>query len=155
MESAEATRWLIILLDERPSLALTTMDLEHGFRVGSLRYDDIGGSALTACYDRLLSPLRHFVGIRFWPVDTLEVEMPNWLPTRPYVVADVEGEFVDIFFTGAPTAAESTGDQAFGGQVFRTFTGKVAISIDIDYLTQSGEDLVDLHTLDVAWFTPE
>ena len=151
MAESHETLWLIMFLDAQLSLALSKKTLDDGFSTDGVRYDDIGDSSLLAFYDRLLDSDDRFVGVRLWPMERRINDVKQLIGLRSYIFGDESRQFLDIFFGAPGPDVTSTNEQAFGGQLFRSFTGSLALSIDIGYLSKSGRDFMDLRTAAQGW----
>jgi hypothetical protein len=155
MDGLETESWLVLLFGHRLSLALVPKDdLGAGFRAAGRAYRSPNEDHLTTFYDRIVDARGDLVGIRIHPA---RASVEGWLagvPASPSVRND--GGVLDVWLRGAPMPdAESMGDQAFGGQVFLSDDGEVALSLDVNYLCTSDAELAAILAATGDWVTLE
>lgn len=154
MNSLVEEEWLIIVLAAELSLALVPKDEAGHFRVAGVEFRSPDDNFLTAFYDRLVDGADRLVGIRVNPTTGVAAELLGSVPPRSYL--QVGEGYVDIFLGGgAVPGAESTGDQAFGGQVFSSSAGDVALSLDVNFLCASGADYSAIRSAKARWIDVE
>lgn len=142
--------WLVLVLGGELSLALVPKTLTGSFRIADVEYRSPDDNFLTAFYDRLVDDAGRLIGIRVNPTTSVAEELLGSVPPQPYLHRG-EG-YVDIFLTvSAVPDAESTGDQAFGGQVFSSSKGDVALSLDVNYFCASEDDYSAIRSAKARW----
>lgn len=140
MGNRSGTEWLFLMLGSELSLALAPPPRTGRFRVGDAEYRAPDDNYLTAFYDRLVDSDDRLVGIRIHPATEPAEELIQRVRPARYLL--VGPGYIDIFLSGpAVPDAESTSDQAFGGQVFLSDRGDIAISVDVHHLCASPEDI--------------
>jgi hypothetical protein len=121
------------------------------FIAGGTLYRDVGAGHLVAHYDRLLDANGKLVGLQLWanPEAAGLGRLLDSLPPRPYLMPQGGSLPVyHVFFRPTPPAdLDSSGDQAFGGQLFRGSGGQVALTIDLEYLIGGQTESVDMTAL--------
>jgi hypothetical protein len=120
-----------------------------------VRYENTGAGGLTSLYDRLVDAEGCLIGIQLWcyPVTTGLEEALAALGPRTYLDDTLapSTRSYGIYLSGAVDhSAGSTGDQAFGGEIFRGSAGELAVSIDLAYLCGGDSEATDLATIRAA-----
>ncbi len=150
MESPREAEWLYLVFGPELSLALHPSSPTGRFRLGGVEYRAPDDNYLTAFYDRLVDPADRLIGIRIHPVASAAEMLIGRLTALPYLY--LGAGYIDVFLTGSAVPdAESTGDQAFGGQVFTSIGGDVAISLDVHHFCASPDDLSALRQAQARW----
>jgi hypothetical protein len=155
---------LLLFFREQLGLAFAPLDELSEFEAAGVRYRDRGAGFMTSTYDRLTDAAGRLIGFVVWGVPAAAgvAETLAALPPRPYldrVVTTRDGQPLAyaVYLTGTPQAdADSTGDQAFGGQCFEGAGGEFALSIDLGYLLdgpREAEDLATIRAAPVHWLT--
>lgn len=149
MDSA-AIPWLVFFLGPRLGLAWVPRDLEDIFtgddEIFSCVTDDIEAlNQFPAFYDRLHDPAGRLVGIQVTPL--VWSDLPLVVGTLPFVRTVNNGKQLQIFFAPIPAQVIDSGDQAFGGRIYRSDTGEVAISCDTYFLENGEREMIDQGTL--------
>ena len=155
---------LLLFFGEQLGLAFAPLAELSEFDAAGVRYRDRGAGFLTSTYDRLTDAAGRLTGFVVWgvPVAARVAETLAALPPRPYldrVVTTQDGEPLAyaVYLTGTPQAdADSSGEQAFGGQCFDGAGGEFALSIDLGYLLDGPrevEDLAAIRAAAVDWLT--
>jgi hypothetical protein len=126
---------LLIICNTSPALAHLTDDVGDVIEVESLTYRSIVDSDFTAFYDRIQDYsgllLGFEIGILF---DELRIRAE--LSSLPYVRLGRASHAIQIFLQGLPRDdCVVRDDQAFGGRIYESVTGVIAISINMDWLT--------------------
>jgi hypothetical protein len=158
MESAvtddQVEQWLVLIFGSALSIGLAPKTMPSRFRVGGAEYESLDTNYLTAFFDRLVDPAERLVGMRVSPVADSAQELMQRLPTAPYLTISNGG--FDVWFSEAPIHdAVNRGDQAFGGQVFRTQSGSFAMSFDANYLCATPADYSALREANARWVVIE
>jgi hypothetical protein len=150
MQPRREEQWLIMVLGKRLSLALVPKGDLPSFQIGGAEYRGLESNFLTTFYDRLLDQDDRLSGVRVWPVSDSALELWGRLPKAPYVQRG-QG-FFDIWLSEAPIPdAEDAGDQAFGGRVYQTESGALALSLDVNYLCASDADFENVQDANATW----
>ena len=146
--------WLLVLFRDELSLELVEKVSSGMFRSDGIDYISPDDNFLTAFYDRLVDVSGELVGIRVHPATHIADELLGRLKARPYL--DIQNGHLDLFISAVERGGvESTGDQAFGGQVFSSPDGDIAISIDINALFNSAEDFRAIKVSQAKWISIE
>jgi len=119
-----------------PHLALSIMpsDPGDGFLAAGSRFHAITESYITAFYDRILDEAEELVGFELTPVAGTEFLVSRLLRFE-YVESVDEDRRVRVFFgTQILGSTRSVSDQAFGGRIYETEGGQLALSIELDWL---------------------
>jgi len=142
---------------ERLSLALLPPYDVVAFRAGGVLYRDAGAGDFTATYDRLLDAAGRLAGILLCCVPeaaglarTLAALPPA---ARPYLRRlGGQPEFYEVLFRDdvPEEEVESGGEQAFGGRIYRSEDGGVAVTVDLGYLLGGPDEEADLAALRAA-----
>jgi hypothetical protein len=131
---------LILFFGERLGLAFGPDREIASFVADGVRYENAGGGYLTSHYDRLVDGDDRLIGIQLWcyPAHAELARSLAELGPREYLdpsLADRGTPAYGVYFDGrVDPGAGSTGDQAFGGEIFLSRDGALAVSIDPDYL---------------------
>jgi hypothetical protein len=146
--------WLLVLFRDELSLALVENVSSGRFRSDGIDYVSPDENFLTAFYDRLIDVSGDLVGIRVHPATHGADELFGRLKARPYL--GIQNGYLDLFLSAVERGhVESTGDQAFGGQVFSSPDGDIAISLDIKALCNSSEDVRAIKLSQAKWISIE
>lgn len=152
MEDPSGAEWLFLILGSELSLALALPPRNGRFRVENAEYRAPDDNYLTAFYDRLVDSDDRLIGIRIHPATAPARELIRRV--RPARYLFVGSGYIDVFLSGpAVPDAESTSDQAFGGQVLLSERGEIAISIDVHYFCASPEDMDAVRGARATWVT--
>jgi hypothetical protein len=119
----------------RPELliGLAPKTLSGSFRVEDVEYVSVDENHLTAFCDRVIDHENELVGINISPVSEFAERLVIGVRRAPYVTSE-SGAF-QVWFTESPLeGVRNSGEQAFGGQVFRNPAGDLALSIDAGFL---------------------
>ena len=140
---------LILLFGDRLGLAFAPDYDIARFSADGVRYENTGAGGITSLYDRLIGADGELIGVQLscFPVDSGLDEAMAALGPRPYLdvsIARRTRSYGVFFGAKVDRTAESTGDQAFGGEIFRGPAGELAVSIDLDYLSGGGNEAADL-----------
>jgi hypothetical protein len=143
-------KWLFVIFRSELALSFDVPPATRVFCLDGVEYRAPDDNYLTAFYDRIVDAAKRLVGIRIHPV----VELGDALVTRvvdaPYLRSG-DG-FVDVFLTGSAVPdAEVIADQAFGGQIFTTSEGDLAVSIALEDFCTSPQDLDALRRAKAHW----
>jgi hypothetical protein len=132
-EHVDSIPWLLIVLRDPLALAWLDGDIGPGFTLEGELFEALGDSELSAFYDRLYDATGAFVGLQITPVPETEVSgATNGLPYARTINGD---NHLRLFLTGVPVDNPSeVGDQAFGGRIYRSFSGELALSLDTYFL---------------------
>src|SRR5688500_13926796 len=107
---------LFVIFRSELTLSFHVPPATQVFWLDGAEYRAPDGNYLTAFYDRIVDAAERLIGIRIHPVTELGDALLEPVVDAPYLRPD-DG-FVDVFLTGSAVPdAESTGDQAFGGQI--------------------------------------
>lgn len=147
----KAMHWIIVFFDSELALAGVEHDPGDEFWVDGVHYVDALGSDFVAFYDRLESGSGRLVGIRIWPLEPAEPLLLNRSAMPAYVRLPEGLDCIDLFLSPDPWDGHTTGDQAFGGRVYKSDSGRLAVSIDLAYLAQSPDDVEAVRTAQVRW----
>jgi hypothetical protein len=148
----EPDTWLVMALEPQLAIAVSAHEPGDELVLDSIRYQSSDEGAMTGFYDRILNDAGRFAGIRIWPVAERAEALIAALPERPYLRVSAREGCVDVYFDGPPYPnASSEGDQAFGGRFYRAAGGQIAISLDLGYLADSGDDLQAVRSARVRW----
>jgi hypothetical protein len=154
MTDDQVEQWLVLIFGPTLSIGLAPKSMPSRFRVGYAEYETLDSNYLTAFFDRLLDPAGRLVGMRVSPVADSVQKLMQLLPRAPYLTIDDDG--FDVWFSEAPLAdTVNGGDQAFGGQVFRTNEGVFAMSFDANYLCATEADYMTLREANARWVVIE
>lgn len=120
----------------RPRLALALVPTDPGmeFSVGETHFRAVSETYLTAFYDSVRDHTGSLVALEITPVEGAE-QLVGLLAPFEYVHSVDEGRRARVFF--APRVrglATSSAEQAFGGRIYRSPHGQLAISLDLDWL---------------------
>jgi hypothetical protein len=130
-------RCLVMVFRSRLGLALVSADPGGEFVAGGDRFRAVSETYLTAFYDRVQDQSGKLVGLEITPVEGAEFLVASISPFE-YVQPLEEGRRARIFFAGRIRGnANSSAEQAFGGRVYRSTRGELAISLDLDWLDSS------------------
>ena len=146
---------LILFFGDRLGLAFAPDHDLASFSADGVRYENTGAGGITSLYDRLIDADDKLIGVQLWcfPVDIGLNDRIAALGPRPYLDASIArstGSY-GVFFSGdVDHTAASTGDQAFGGEIFRGPAGELAISIDLNYLCGGHNEAADLAAIRAA-----
>ncbi len=128
---------LVMVFRPRLALALVEQDLGPEFTAGFACFRATTQGYLEAFYDRLYDSQSRFVGFEVTPVDDQQ-RLPALLSRLNYVTAVEGGRRIQVFIVGAARdGVRSTADQAFGGRVYQDESGQVALSVELDWLSES------------------
>lgn len=150
---SDGDSWLVMVLEpHRLALAKVAAEPREELTVGGTRYRSLYTGAVAAFYDRILDDAGRLAGVRFWPTAEAPTLWLAKLPRRPYLRVRPDENYFDVYFR-RPTYpdASSEGDQAFGGRIYEAAPGQIAISLDLDYLATSTEDLRAVDEALVDW----
>lgn len=131
---------LILFFGERLGLAFGPDREIASFVADGVRYENAGGGYLTSHYDRLVDKDDRLLGVQLWcyPHHAGLAHALATLGPRQYLdtsLATRDTPAYGVYFNQrVDPEAESTGDQAFGGEIFLSRAGALAVSIDPDYL---------------------
>jgi hypothetical protein len=150
MHTFTSELWLIVFFRPALTMALVPKVEFDRFRVGALEYRCMEPNYLTAFYDRLVGEHDRLVGLHVTPASDAAEEMLRQLNPAEYLV--VSDSQLDIFLAGhSRHDAVNTGDQAFGGQIFRAESGEFALSLDVNYLCMSETDFAAITGAKAVW----
>ncbi len=145
-------RWLVVLFREELTLAVSESTVSGRFFVDEVEYSSPDENFLTAFYDRLVDARQELGGIRIHPATDVATELLGTLQARAYL-GIYEG-YYDLYLSARGRRdIECMGDQAFGGQVFSSANGDIALSLDLDGLCSSVEDLRAIRAAQAVWAT--
>ena len=144
---------LILFFGDRLGLAFAPDYDLASFSADGVRYEHTGAASFPSLYDRLVDANGRFIGIQLYPIaDSLQTMLATLRP-RAYLDAVLAGRtnIYGVYFGGdVDDGAASTGDQAFGGQVFRGEAEELAVSIDLDCLCGGDSEASDLAAIRAA-----
>lgn len=130
-------RCLVMVFRPRLALAIVSADPGSEFFAGGDRFRAVSESYLTAFYDRVRDQNGQLVGLEVTPVEGTEPLVASLSPFE-YVQLVEEGRRARVFFAGKIRGnASSSADQAFGGRIYRSARGELAISLDLEWLDSS------------------
>ncbi len=135
--TAGAERCLVIVFRPRLALALVSADPGREFVAGGDRFRAVSETYLTAFYDRVRDESGQLVGLEITPVEGAEPLVASLSPFE-YVQPVDEGRRARVFFAGKVRGNVSgSAEQAFGGRIYRSARGELAISLDLEWLDSS------------------
>lgn len=121
--------WFVVAFRKDLVVGLVAKDSGHILEVNGLCFAAEDDNYLTAFVDRLTDQQGELVGINVSPVSDTAERLMLAVSAMPYVTVDSGA--LRIWFSEAPLdGVINSGEQAFGGQVFRSSTGEFALSID-------------------------
>jgi len=130
-------RCLVMVFRPRLALAIVSADPGTEFLAGGERFRAVTETYLTAFYDRVLDQSGQLVGLEITPVEGAEPLVASLSPFE-YVQPVEEGRRARVFFAGKIRGnASSSAEQAFGGRIYRSTRGELAISLDLEWLDSS------------------
>jgi len=145
--------WLLLVCRSHLGLALTTSELSGSFRVGDEVYDDLTvGQDFPVFYDRLRETSGKLVGFEVLPLVDRGV-ISTALRALHYVHVLGEGTAFQILITRPAERVERTTDQAFGGRVFKSTSGWLALTVPLYFLDPS--DLQTIGQANLDWILVE
>jgi hypothetical protein len=144
--------WLVMFLEPKLAFATTWTEPGEEFIVSDTRYKAIYPGSVVSFYDRILDDSGRFAGVRFCPTSEHLKFLFGRLPARSYLRVTAGASCFDVYFRGPPyPKGSSEGDQAFGGRLYEAEPGQLAISLDLQYLADSADDLEAVRTAAVHW----
>lgn len=149
-EQRPRDRWLVLIFREKLELGWVDGESPAAFRAGESIFREISRGDLVAFYDRLVDERGEIVGIRICPVREVSGFQAR-LPPASYLCHTADSSCVDVYFGGEVLNADNTGDQAFGGRLFASSDGQLAISVDFSYLAESERDYLAVENAAVEW----
>jgi hypothetical protein len=130
--------YLALFFGEQLSLAFLPPLEFASFRADGERYRDVEAGHFVAHYDRLCDENGTLAGIQLWanPEEAGLGRLLDQLSPREYLEPLGGSPPVYRVHLAGSVSGDLTdkGDQAFGGQIFRSDQGRVALTIDLDYL---------------------
>ena len=143
-------KWLIVIFRSELALSFHVPPATRVFWLDGVEFRAPDDNYLTAFYDRIVDAVERLIGIRIHPLTELGEALLRPIVDAPYLRPG-DG-FVDVFLTGSAVPdAESTTDQAFGGQIFTSAEGDLAVSIDLEHFCTSPQDLDALREAKAHW----
>ena len=144
---------LILFFGDRLGLAFAPDFELASFSADGVRYEHTEAGSFPSLYDRLVDATGRLIGIQLYPIaPSLQTTLAALRP-RAYLDALQAGrtDIYGVYFGGdVDDSAGSTGEQAFGGQVFRGEAEELAVSIDLDYLCGGESEAADLAAIRAA-----
>lgn len=132
-------------------IGLTPKISGGSFRAENVRFESVDGDHFTAFCDRLVDSQDQLVGVEITAISEAAKALIDTVRAASYVT--VEMGALQVWFSEAPIdEARNTAEQAFGGQVFRSTTGDLALSIDADFLFVAGDE-IQLLNAHAKWLT--
>lgn len=130
-------RCLVMIFRPRLTLAVVPGDPGSTFRAGSDLFRAVSETYLTAFYDRVRDQGGQLVGLDITPVEGAE-QLVGSLSPFEYVQLVDDGQRARVLFAGKIRGnVSSLADQAFGGRIYRSSRGELAISLDLEWLDSS------------------
>jgi hypothetical protein len=146
--------YLALFFRQELALAFLPPTYLAGLEAGGVRYRALTDDEIGTHYDRLVDRAGRLVGFQLWavPVDLGLEGLLAAIGPRPYL--EPLGGRPAVFRVHLGGAAredvEDTGEQAFGGQLFRGDGGELALSIDLGYLCGGSDEEADLAAIRAA-----
>jgi hypothetical protein len=136
-----AIPWLLIVLKPRLTLSWLEADLGPGFVLGEELFESVSDTDLTGFYDRLYTSSGEFVGIQITPLAI--PELPEEVSALPYVRSVMDDRQLQILFKeNVLDELTEVTDQAFGGRMYRSLGGEIAVTLDAYFLEDSERALI-------------
>lgn len=150
--AANGEMWLILLLQQRLTIAEHQGVPGNTILVNGIEYLATSPGSVATFYDRILDDAGKLTGIRFWPTADDPSELLHSLPMLPYVRTHPGKAYFDVYFCGyAYEHARGEGEQAFGGRIYRSSSSEMAVAVDFGYLAESSDDILALRSSAVRW----
>jgi hypothetical protein len=125
--------WFVMIFRRALVVGLVAKASSGTFRVDGVEFASVDDNHLTAFVDRLIDRSGALVGVSISPLSDAAGRLMLAVQSLPYVTSE-PGAF-QVWFSEAPLAdACNNAEQAFGGQVFTSPTGDLALSIDAESL---------------------
>jgi hypothetical protein len=143
--------WLLIILRDRPALSWIDGDIGHVFTVGDVLFEGVVEAELTGFYDRIYGPDGHFVGVQVAPV-----RAPGLAghAARFKYVQTPHALLMQLFFARhIPRDVTVGSEQAFGGRIYRSLGGEMALTIDTYFLEPDERRVIS--SADADWVEVE
>jgi hypothetical protein len=121
------------------------------FQAENVRFESVDADHFTAFCDRLVDSQGQLVGVEITAISEPAKALIDTVRTASYVTAAM-GALRVWFSEGPIDDASNTAEQAFGGQVFRSPTGDLALSIDADFLFVAADE-IRLLNAHAKWLT--
>lgn len=142
--------WLFMIFRSELVLAFQTPPADGRFWLEGVEYRTPDDNYLTAFYDRLIGTADRLIGIRIHPATEIADALLGRVRATPYL--HLGPGYIDVFLTGtAVPDSDTTSDQAFGGQIFTSRAGDLAVSVDLGNLCTSRADLEAIRGADAKW----
>lgn len=134
----ERTSFVMIFYRELV-LGFVPSSTRGAFHVDGAEFIAMDDNFLSAFWDRLLDANGQLVGVRVIPVSSAAEQLCAGLKGAPY--ATIDGGAFEVWLSEAPLPdAQNSGEQAFGGQVFRDGEGRFALSIEANFLFTEADE---------------
>jgi len=144
-------RCLVMIFRPRLALALVPGDPGPEFVAGGDRFLTVMDTYLTAFYDRVRDESGKLVGLEITPVEGARQVVASLSPFE-YVQLVDEGRRARVFFAGTIRGnPSSSAEQAFGGRIYRSVRGELAISLDLEWL--DSPDIRAIKASAAQWLT--
>jgi hypothetical protein len=125
--------WFVMIFRRELIVGLAPKTSSGALSIDGVEFASVDDNHLTAFVDRLTDRSGELVGVNISPVSDAAERLMLAVRSLPYVTSE-PGAF-QVWFSEAPLAdACNNAEQAFGGQVFTSPTGDLALSIDAESL---------------------
>ena len=143
--------WFVIIFHQELIVGMLAKDRDRSFHINGELFTAVDDNYLTAFVDRLLDAHGQIVGINVSPTSDSTERLLRDVQSARYTTLGPTG--LQIWFSESPIEnAINSAEQAFGGQVFASASGELALSVDAASLF-SAADVERLRQGCATWVT--